>query len=391
MNIDVSLKRISQLLSIKMNTKVILLIVVCASIFACKPNDDSSNPSKQADRRPLVENLGDSCILPRYQSLNIAMNTFALEVDVFVANPSLTNLTTLRTKFLDVYTKWEYVAPFNFGPAAASNVMLDTRTVNVFPTDTIAIATKIIQGVATVPQTSSTTYSGFPAIDFLLYGNILTDEQVVDSFAMSINRCNYLKALCTHIKSKANTASLNWATGGSNFNNLYRNNTGLDLGSSTSQTINMMVYDIENCKNFKLGIPLNISQNTVIDPNVVNPSKSEGYYSESSTVLLLASIESIRTLYMGISTTGVDGYGFDDYLIAIDRAALNTQIKFQLNVVQTKLNAIGEPIAVAVQYPAGKQKVVDAYNETQNLLTLLKVDFASAVGILISYGDTDGD
>jgi predicted lipoprotein len=373
------------------NKFLILFAGICVCILSCKSKDDHSSSLVQADRKPLVENLGNNVILPRYAALNTSINDFDTEVQSFVASPSITGLEALRTRFFDAYKKWEYAAQFNFGPASVSTVMLQTETVNVFPSDTTLIRTKIAQGITTIPVTSSTTYSGFPAIDYLLYGKRLTEQQIVDSFTVAAKRCNVLKAVSASLKTKINTTYLNWTASGTNFVNLYTNNTGLDLGSSTSQTINMMVADLENCKNYKLGIPLNIVHNTVIDVNVVNPFKTEAYHSDSSLVLLKASVEAIRLLYMGISAQGIDGKGFDDYLEAIGRTALNVQIKNQIELVQTKLNAIGEPISIAVTTPAGKQKVTEAYNEAQNLLTVLKVDFASAVGVIISYGDTDGD
>ncbi len=377
-----------------MNTFSILLAGIGICVLSCKSKDDKSSNLVQADRKPLVENLGNNVILPRYEALNTSINTFDTEVQSFASSPSLSGLQALRTKFFDAYKKWEYTAQFNFGPASASTVMLQTETINVFPSDTTLIRTKIAQGITSIPSTGSTTYSGFPAIDYLLYGKSLTAQQIVDSFTVSANaskRCDVLKAVSTNLKTKINTTYTNWTSTGSNFVNLYTNNTGLDLGSSTSQTINMMVADLENCKNYKLGVPLNIVHNVVVDANVVYPFKTEAFYSDSSLVLLKASVEAIRQLYMGISTQGVDGKGYDDYLEAIGRTALNTQIKNQIELVQIKLDNIGEPISLAVTTPAGKQKVTDAYNEAQNLLTVLKVDFASAMGIIISYGDTDGD
>lgn len=377
-----------------MSKFAVLLAGMYVCMLSCKSTDDKPSSIVQADRKPLVENLGNNVILPRYEALNISINEFDTEVQSFAASPSLAGLEALRAKFFIAYKKWEYAAQFNFGPASASTVMLQTESINVFPSDTALIKTKISQGVTTFPLTSSSTYSGFPAIDYLLYGKSLTAQQIVDSFNVSAaasKRCNYLKSLSANLKTKIYTTYTNWTANGTNFVHLYTNNTGIDLGSSTSQTINMMVSDLENCKNYKLGIPLNIVHNAEIDPNVVNPFKTEAYHSDSSLVLLQASIEAIRKLYMGISPQGVDGYGFDDYLEAIGRTALNVQIKNQIELVQTKMDLIGQPISLAVANPAGKQKVQNAYTETQNLLTLLKVDFASAVGIIISYGDTDGD
>lgn len=376
------------------HTFSILFAGACLCLSSCKSKDDNTSNLVQADRKPLVENLGNNVILPRYEALNTAINDFDTEVQSFAASPSLAGLEALRIKFFDAYKKWEYTSQFNFGPASASTVMLQTEIINVFPSDTALIKTKIAQNIASIPSTGSSTYSGFPAIDYLLYGKSLTAQQIVDSFTVSpiaTERCNFLKVVSTSLKTKINTTYTNWTASGDNFVQLYTNNTGLDLASSTSQTINMMVSDLENCKNYKLGIPLNIVHNAVIDPNVVNPFKTEAFHSDSSLVLMQESVEAIRQLYMGISPQGIDGQGFDDYLEAIGRTSLNVQIKNQIELLQTKLDLIGEPISIAVTTPTGKQKVTDAYNEAQNLLTILKVDFASAVGIIISYGDTDGD
>lgn len=378
-----------------MNKISILIIGMCMAVCACKPSKEDSSSLKTADRKPLVTNLGNNIILPRYLALNTSINAFDEEVQMFTGNPSVENLKKVRTKFYAAYNNWEYVAAFEFGPAAGNTVNLGTKMVNAFPADTSVIKNKIIQGITSIPLSNSAPYSGFPAIDYLLYGKQLTEQQIADSFyvaATASKRRSYLKVLSSDLKNRINTTYTNWTSAGQNFIGLYTTNTGIDLGSSTSQTVNMMVADVENIKNFKLGIPLNIIQNVPVGGGAaVNPFKCEGYHSDSSLVLAKASIEALRKLYMGIGADGTDGEGFDDYLQAVDRSALDVQIKSQIALVQTKLNAIPAPISIAVANPAGKQAVNEAYAETLNLLTLLKVDMASAIGVMISYGDTDGD
>ncbi len=370
------------------------MLISAIILISCKPSKDEKSTLVTADRKPLVSNLGNNIIVPRYQALNDAINAFDAQVNVFTGSPSTENLMELRTKFYVSYVAWEYVASFEFGPATASNINLGTKMVNVFPTDTALVKNKIIQGSTTIPATNSASYSGFPAIDYLLFWKSLSAEQIVDSFQISslaIKRCNFLKALSANLKTRVNSTYSDWTSGPSPFNTLYTNNTGLDLGSSTSQTINMMVADLENIKNYKLGLPLNISQNVVIDNANVYPFRSEGYHSDSSLVLAKASMEALRKLYKGISPAGIDGQGFDDYLIAIGRTDLSKQIGDEIELVQTKLNLIPGPISIAIQNPAGKQAVQNAFQEMLNLITLMKVDLPSAVGVIISYGDTDGD
>lgn len=378
-----------------MNRISIVLIGICISLGACKKKqDDSTSAGKQADRLPLVTSLGYNVILPRYLNLQTSFSAFDAEVQTFTTSPSVDGLKTLRTKFYKAYGSWEYVAGFEFGPAVSSTTMLETKSVNAFPSDTALIKNKIAAGMTTIPVTGNATYSGFPAIDYLLCAKSLTDQQIVDSFSVGIHavkRCDFLKAVSSNLKTRITTTYNNWNSTGANFIVIYASNVGLDLGSSTSQTINMMIADLENVKNYKLGVPLNISRNNVIDANVVHPFKCEAFHSDSSLILAKASIEALRRVYLGISIDGLDAQGFDDYLIAIDQSKLDLKIKNQIQLVQNKLNAIPGPISVAIQSPDGKQSVQVAYNEMLNLVTLLKVDFASAVGVMISYGDTDGD
>lgn len=377
-----------------MNKISIVFIGICILLSACKKKKDEDSTVKHADRMPLVSNLGYNIIFPRYLNLQTSFNEFDSEVQTFTASPSTDGLKTLRTKFFKAYMDWEYVAQFEFGPAIASTTMLQTKSVNAFPSDTALIKSKIKAGMTNIPVTASAAYSGFPAIDYLLYGKSLTDQQIVDSFSVSsqaTKRCGFLKAVSSNLKTRISDTYKNWTSLGANFIVLYTSNTGLDLGSSTSQTINMMIADLENVKNYKLGVPLNISQNVVVDNAIVNPFKCEAYHSDSSLLLAKASLEAIRRVYMGITNDGVDAIGFDDYLKSIDQTQLNVKIQNQILLVQKKLNEIPAPISIAIQNPTGKQSVQTAYTEMLNLLTLLKVDFASAVGVMISYGDTDGD
>ena len=67
----------------------ILFTGICVFIFSCKSNDPKSSSVVQANRKPLVENLGNNVILPRYEALNIAINYFDTEAQSFAASPSM--------------------------------------------------------------------------------------------------------------------------------------------------------------------------------------------------------------------------------------------------------------------------------------------------------------
>ena len=55
----------------------------------------------------------------------------------------------------------------------------------------------------------------------------------------------------------------------------------------------------------------------------------------------------------------------------------------------SKLDAIPDPLSES--FINDGVKVEDAYKEIQKLLTLLKTDVSSALGVQISFMDNDGD
>jgi uncharacterized protein len=101
-----------------------------------------------------------------------------------------------------------------------------------------------------------------------------------------------------------------------------------------------------------------------------------------------ASAEALQKIYLGGS-----GIGLDDYLVAINAkyngGSLNDAITAQLATVVSKVSAIPEPYSeTVVNNPAPAQS---AYDEFQKLILLMKTDMVSAMGILITYTDNDGD
>jgi uncharacterized protein len=106
----------------------------------------------------------------------------------------------------------------------------------------------------------------------------------------------------------------------------------------------------------------------------------------------LLHLQAIQNVYEGKTTQG-DGLGFDDYLIEAkaqyNGGSLNDAIIAQFATATAKLQALSDPLALQItSNPTG---VNAAYAALQLQTVLLKTDMPSALGILITYGDTDGD
>jgi hypothetical protein len=119
----------------------------------------------------------------------------------------------------------------------------------------------------------------------------------------------------------------------------------------------------------------------------------QAYYSKISLQLAILHLQAILNIYSGISSSG-DGLGLDDYLISAnakysDGTSLNTTIKTQFASANAKLLLLTDPLSSNIT--SNDAAVSAAYTELQKLTVLLKTDMPSSLGILITYGDTDGD
>jgi uncharacterized protein len=109
--------------------------------------------------------------------------------------------------------------------------------------------------------------------------------------------------------------------------------------------------------------------------------------------LLKENLAAMENTYLGRSKGGTEGKGFDDYLLAINAAynggSLDQAIKNQFQSIQQKLDALTEPLSDNIINDAGKVNL--AYIEIQKMVVLLKADLPSALGVVITYQDGDGD
>ena len=370
--------------------KSIYAALIAASTFlmiqSCKKTGDSgtSTGSASFDRQGMLTNISTNIILPAYTSFQADAAALDAAVIAFNATTNSTNLAALQLAFKATYQQWQLTSVFELGPTATATLRVN---VNTYPTSVAQINSNITAGTYDPQILANLSAKGLPALDYLLFGvgadnNAILLQYTTDSKAA--NRKAYLAALSAELKTEATTVLTGWSTYKTTFNNA----TGTDVGSSTGQLINQLVYDYETLKNLEIGIPAGVQS-----MGVTFPTKVQAYYSKMSVQLVLLHIQAIENIYLGKSALG-DGLGLDDYLIKAnakytDGTPLNTVIQNQFAAAIAKLNVLTDPLSGNIQ--TNPAAVTAAYTELQKLTVLLKADMTSSLGILITFGDNDGD
>jgi len=145
------------------------------------------------------------------------------------------------------------------------------------------------------------------------------------------------------------------------------------------------VLDFERfIRDGKVGIPLGIRS-----LGIPNPEKVEAHYSHKSLELVQESVLEYKKCFNGISTTEINGMGVDDYLNYEDAENITQKINTQLDLITEKLNLLNGPLSEDVV--SNKNAVKAVYDEMQKLIVSLKVEVPSALSVLITYQDSDGD
>lgn len=335
------------------------------------------------DRAALNSNLARNIVLPCYEDVKTQLTALQNSQSDFAANATQVNLDALQFSLKTAWLAWEKAEMFEFGPAA--NLSLRSLA-NTWPADSGQINSNITAGNWDLNIASNADARGFPALDYLLNGN--SDSQLLTLFTTdpyAANRSTYLQALLNSLQTAVNSVLDNWT---SNYLATFEANKGTDVGSSAGFFVNQLNYEGELLKNARLGIPLGVM--TLGQPL---PGHVEANFGGYSVELATQNLNALYNSWRGYSPATGDGYGLDDALDAVEAkyngSSLSDAINQQFGIAQNALNAVPDPLSNAVSNQAGL--VETAYQEVQRLIVLLKTDMASALGILITYTDNDGD
>ncbi len=372
-------------------SKIYLLLFAGLLLFipaSCKKKEQEEEEclNTSFDRKEMVSNLTTQYIVPAYDNYVQKAEALNNKVNSFASTPSEAFLTECRNAWKALAMAWQSVAFLEFGPA--ENIGLRSQT-NLYPVDTALINNNIASGGTNLGLPNNYVAKGIQAIDYLLFLPNLSEADIVQEYLNSTEKKDYLKALSQELLDNAKTVASDWGSESTDFINNTASNA---QGSAVSIIVNALSEHYEAfARKGKLGIPVGIFNGFSQTPL---PGHAEAFYSGYSLELLIGHMEAIQTFIKGEGfATGGNGLGLDDYADFVSAkkgdenlsSAINTQIE---NII-TDIESFSAPLSQYVTSNPAESK--DAYQSMQKLVPLIKVDLTSALGVLITYQDNDGD
>lgn len=360
----------------------------CTDPVACNYEADAKRSNNDlceyescntVDQAALLANLADNVIVPAYATYEEEVVILHTAFEDYVDGTGQPDLAALQEAFKNAYGKWTRVSCYNFGPAG--DIQLRGNS-NIFPTDTPQIATNVLAGTWDLAAASNADAKGWPALDYI----VGAAASQLDAASPDADQwIDYTRALIVELRTNAETVHSTWVN---SYAATFKGNTGTDAGSSLSMLVNHINMELEVLKNGRLGIPMGKKS-----LGEVFPDKIEGYYSGISRELALNNIFALENVFMGFGSNAENQTGIDDYLASIGAThadgALEAVIEAQFDATSSQISQLSESWSERVATDVASME--PAYEEVLDLLVFLKSDMPSALGVLISYQDNDGD
>ena len=381
----------------------LLIIQSCKKSGCTDPNalnydidaqkDDNGCLYEDYDKLSLLTNLADNYIIPSLDAYKSKIITLNIHVDSFIENPNISNLTLLRTNWEEALLNWQDIGFLDFGP---SEYILLRKQTNTFPIDTTELNNFITLADWNLDYASSYDSKGLQALDYLLFKPGHSESELITYFQNNTNAKNYLKAVAEDLNQNINYVTNQWVTYREDFINDFEvtqsNFSTNSQGSSISNIINALCLHYEfYVRRGKVGLPIGVFNGF---SQLELPELVECYYSGKSTQNLVRSINSLRKYVTGSSYLNNDnGLGLDDYMDFVNAEQsmqqLSTVIDNQFLTILDEVNNINGPLSEEIIN--NKSQITQTYQELQQLVPYIKVDMTSALGVLITYQDNDGD
>lgn len=365
----------------------ILPIFLLLTIFAFISCGDDGNGGEgevvdDFDRKLMLVDMADGIIVPAFENYASKTKTMHDAASAFKADPTIENLQSLRSDWLEAYRAWQYVSIFNIGKA--EEISLRNFT-NIYPANTDEIEENIISGSYNLELPSKNDEQGFPALDYLLYG--LADDDV--SIAAQLSEpayVEYLIALTEKLQNTSNEVVNDWQNG---YRESFVENDGSSATSSVNKIVNDYLFYYEKfLRAGKIGIPAGVFSGNAF------ANKVEAFHSgEYSKELFLLSLDVVQDFFNGTSFQGTSGTGLKaylDYLNTIKEGEdLSALINQQFDAARVKAGELDKNLALQVE--TDNSKMLETYDELQKNVVLLKVDMLQAFNIKVDFVDADGD
>lgn len=371
-------------MTLKLVFRYLFALVLVLQIAACSSDptiadDDTMGGGAvdlAAERLQLANDVSAGFIFPAFDNFGSDFAELLTTASSFDADPSQANLDALRSALKATWLSWQDVELYQFGPMVDNGLR---STMNLYPISATLVESNIASENYNFGALSNTDARGLPTVDYLINRSTsLTDLE--DPL-----RRTYLIKLLQHIEGVYNSV----VAGNENYFTEFftaESSNGTDVGGAISLLVNGMDLHFQRAlRDGKVAIPAGVRS-----AGVPRPTATEALYGAYSIDLLVRALNAYLDLFKGNGIDGVSGKkSISEYLRLIEQADLARDIEAKIEESIQKASALNNDLSAQIEEDV--DKVTDLFLTLQEVVTLIKSDMASIIGITITTVDVDGD
>jgi predicted lipoprotein len=366
-----------------------LLVLLTLGIGSVERQTNAQTDS--FDRRAMLENIGNNIILPLHEAFLEQVTALQAAAHAFRDAPSEDNLLVMQQPWRDTSFLWEKVNMFKLGRLT---FVYHSRIENDSPI-AIQIINDIINGTDPFDESSISVFGsnviGLRTVEYLTFDPAEGNARVLANFTTEASASRRMLYLMITVDDLFASAEQIWQIWSPEYQNYVADFIDADDASSVQESIvmltNQMLITLESVTNISIGWPVGTVAGT-IQPDLV-----QARYSGYSIEQIRSFYEILRATFNGDSDVGA-GLGYDDYLNAVGAMyndvpladAINTEIDHIFATLDTMNDAPLRDLIIN-----DTPRVQTLYDESRDLVIVMKVDMTSQLGVTITFSDADGD
>ena len=339
--------------------RVIICLVVLSSFFAsCKKN--------KFKRSEFLQEFYDYKIDPELKLANDETTSFLNAWDNYLVNQNSDNLNAVKGSFNEALYHLDQIQFYNLGEISQTYIYNKFNKASI---DTIEMwnfydANSIIteNDVASLANPQK----GFYAVEYLLFAPYLSD---------SLNSAKYrswINGYISDISSNLSTLKTSWGVYQKNFTE------NLDDGVDGSFNIvcNRIIHSLEDIIDKRIN-PVLLSGDI---------KQGVGHFSDNSLGSIKRQVQQLNDVYLG---NGTQIFNSVHNYLRKKKKKLAEEVKSDFEEVISYQNGLSQGFE---WYLNNDIQAIETYKQMlTDILVKFKLDVTSAMGIVLTFGDTDGD
>ena len=275
---------------------------------------------------------------------------------------------------------WQIAAIYQMGPTETNALR---AALNLYPTDETKIENNIANGNFTIGSISNQGAEGLPALDYLLHAQDV--DNTVEMMLQNPGRLAYTEALIKEILDRTSLVENGWRTNTFLTQFTSEQAAGTDVGSAMGMLVNAIDLHFQRfLRDGKVAIPAGVRSAGIPRPKAV-----EALYAGYSKDLLLHAMQAYQDLFEGKGVNGVSGTSIYVYLEAIDQPGLVIDLTAAFTEANSRIESLADNFRDQIE--VDEMPLIEVFLALQDIVTLIKSDMVSVIGITITNQDNDGD